>query len=87
MVTLKVLLCIWIVYVVFYIIMKNLVPACSVAYFTTLGLLYIPLILTIWWSLRYISDRQRNDPESILTGILQPLFILSHSHSLAILFR
>ncbi len=68
MTTLKVLLCIWIVYVVFYIIMKNFVSSCSAGYFITLGLLYIPLILTIWWSVRHISGRQRNNPESILTG-------------------
>jgi len=68
--TLRVLFCIWIVYVVFYVVMKNFVASCSAGYFATLGLLYIPLVLTIWWSVHHIISRQRNDPESILTGIV-----------------
>lgn len=63
---LMVIAAIYSVYVIMFVMLKNVVVLCSNAYISVLVLMYLPLCMVIFYAVSDISKRQRNFPATIL---------------------
>jgi uncharacterized membrane protein YfcA len=62
------LVLLWSTYAAIYTVMQLATTNCSKAYYSLLGLTFLPMVCTLHWSLRYIGKQQALDSAIILQG-------------------
>jgi uncharacterized membrane protein YfcA len=62
-----VITCVWMCYLVLYIVMA-LVPGCSSSWGVTLAFIYIILLVEVPWGFNYLTKQQQNAPDSVVPG-------------------
>lgn len=63
-----VLAMLWVAYAAIYVVMQLLIPSCGKSHYFLLGLLFLPMLIALPWSLRYVIRKQMLDATIILKG-------------------